>query len=314
MIRTVTGDVDSIHGKILIHEHLQVDLGKIKGPHVVIGKEEINEVIHDVNHVQQQFDCRCIVDVTAPEVGRNPRILNQISIETGLMIVCSTGYYWDAYSDEVALSSVETLHDKMIKELTIGIEDSPIRAGVIKIGTRPGEIEQINEKVFVAAAMAHIATGSPIITHTSDPRQALWQLDMLEECGVNLSRVLIGHLEYADKILLLQIAKRGSYLGFDQISLNWRKSTIERAEMVNFACENGLGSQILLSSDVAHKATLERYGGNSYSTVFIELIPLLNISVETMNLILNENPNQFLQWESNKGGQYEQSNHIKSFN
>ena len=32
MIRTVTGDVEAIHGRILPHEHLQIDLSARRGP------------------------------------------------------------------------------------------------------------------------------------------------------------------------------------------------------------------------------------------------------------------------------------------
>ena len=37
MIRTVTGDVEAISGRILAHEHLQIDLSAQKGPANKVG-------------------------------------------------------------------------------------------------------------------------------------------------------------------------------------------------------------------------------------------------------------------------------------
>ena len=45
MIRTVTGDVDSIRGRILPHEHLQIDLSAQKGPANKIGEQEMDAVV-----------------------------------------------------------------------------------------------------------------------------------------------------------------------------------------------------------------------------------------------------------------------------
>jgi len=41
VIRTVTGDVEAIHGRILAHEHLQIDLSAQKGPANKVGEAEI---------------------------------------------------------------------------------------------------------------------------------------------------------------------------------------------------------------------------------------------------------------------------------
>ena len=49
MIRTVTGDVDAIRGRILAHEHLQIDLSAQKGP-----ANKIGEVVHLINDIASQ--------------------------------------------------------------------------------------------------------------------------------------------------------------------------------------------------------------------------------------------------------------------
>ena len=48
MIRTVSGDVGAIAGRVLAHEHLQIDLSAQKGPNNVIGQAEESDVIADL--------------------------------------------------------------------------------------------------------------------------------------------------------------------------------------------------------------------------------------------------------------------------
>ena len=48
MIRTVTGDVETISGRILAHEHLQIDLSAQKGPANKVGAGEEDAVVEDL--------------------------------------------------------------------------------------------------------------------------------------------------------------------------------------------------------------------------------------------------------------------------
>lgn len=298
MIRTVTGDVEKLPGRILTHEHLQIDLGGVKGPHVVINRDDLEDVIHDIEHLQQ-FGFGSIVDVTAMEIGRDPRTMAGISRKLDIAVVCCTGFYWDPYSEAIKDSALPTLTDALAAELSEGINGGSIRAGVIKIGTRSGEPGETEEKVFRAAVLAHQKTGAPIITHTSEPSQALWQVDALERFGADLSHVLIGHLDYSDNEFLLQVLKRGVFIGIDQISFTWKKPDEERAQLVKTACDNGFADKVILSSDVARKTRLKRHGGTSYSTVMLKFVPLLrevHVSEPTIEMMLTENPNQLLSW------------------
>ena len=58
MIRTVTGDVVAIAGRILAHEHLQIDLSAQKGPNNVIGQAEEPDVIADLRKAKANMDWR----------------------------------------------------------------------------------------------------------------------------------------------------------------------------------------------------------------------------------------------------------------
>src|SRR5260370_27251484 len=83
-----------------------------------------------------------------------------------------------------------------------------------------GRLSPDERKALQAAAMAHLRTGLPIITHSLDgcAQCALDQVNILETAGANLHQVDIGHLndiEDQPTVAPIAIAKRGAYLGLD---------------------------------------------------------------------------------------------------
>ena len=119
MIRTVTGDVVAITGRILAHEHLQIDLSAQKGPSNVIGKAEEPDVIDDLRKAKEH-GLAAIVDLSAPGWGRDPVALRGISEQAGIAVVCATGFYWDPFPDIVIKGRWKELRDAMIAEITDG--------------------------------------------------------------------------------------------------------------------------------------------------------------------------------------------------
>lgn len=111
--------------------------------------------------------------------------------ETGINVVGCTGYYQDAFFPEhVATRSVQELAQEMVDEIEQGIDGTDLKAGIIaEIGSSEGKITSLEEKVFIAAALAHNQTGRPISTHTSFSTMGLEQLALLQAHGVDLSRV-----------------------------------------------------------------------------------------------------------------------------
>jgi phosphotriesterase-related protein len=221
-----------------------------------------------------------------------------MSRRLALPVVCATGFYWDPYSAAVAQAPVEALRDIMIREVTEGVDGTAIRCGVIKVGTSNQAFTGVEERIFRAAGLASIATGAPVFTHTSKPAQALWHLDTLERAGADLTHVLISHLGAApDDSLLVEVARRGAFIGIDKVGLRHRTPNSELATLVKSACDKGLENQIILSSDIARKDRLQRYGGHSYSTVFIEFVPLLKelgITQAQLDIFLEANPQRLL--------------------
>ena len=65
MIRTVTGDRAAVAGRILAHEHLQIDLSVQKGPANRIGAAEEDAVVDDLVDAKA-FGLAVITDLSAP--------------------------------------------------------------------------------------------------------------------------------------------------------------------------------------------------------------------------------------------------------
>src|SRR5882757_11102972 len=132
LIRTVTGDVERIKGRILAHEHLQIDLSAQKGPANKVGEAEIPAVVEDLR-IAKEFGLAAITDLSAPFWGRDPAALRRISEASGVKVVCAAGFYWDPFPEVAEKASVEAIRDAMIAEIEIGADGTDVCCGVIKV-------------------------------------------------------------------------------------------------------------------------------------------------------------------------------------
>lgn len=296
LIRTILGDVEMSDGPILGHEHLQIDLSHNKGQDNVLWLDEEPIIIDDLRFTKAEYGLQAVADLSVPGGGRNPEALARIARETGLHVVCATGFYWDPVSEIVVTSSLETLRDMMIREVETGIDGTDLRCGTIKIGTDHTEPDGVFEKIFRAAAAASRVTGVSIVTHTTKPEQASWQLDVLEDAGADLSHVLISHLHKVRNFSeIIAVGKRGAFIGIDQLGFK-KGPTIEMvADIVVQAIAHGLGGQLILSADIARKSRLRANGGVGYATTFSEFLPLLrqkHVPEVWISKMMSDNPRQ----------------------
>ena len=297
VIRTVTGDIAAVHGRILAHEHLQINLSAQKGPANRIGEAEEQAVIDDLRHAKE-FGLAAITDLSAPDWGRDPLALRRISEQAGVAVVCAAGFYWDPFPAIASNGPAERLREIMISEIEAGVGGSGIRCGVIKVGTNRGEPDAVAERLFGAAVGAASATGAPVITHTSSPDQAAWHVRALERAGMDMSRVVISHMGAAAGVAeLVELARSGVFMGVDKVSFPKGPTNDQLADLVRDACANGLERQIILSSDIARKTLLRRYGGRGYSTVLADFVPMLlerGVSPTQIETMLHDNPLRLL--------------------
>jgi len=297
VIRTVSGDIAAIHGRILLHEHLQIDLSAQKGPANRIGEAEEEAVVDDLRHARE-FGLAAITDLSAPDWGRDPIALRRISAQAGVAVVGATGFYWDPFPGIAINGTVEQLRDIMVSEIETGVGGTGTRCGVIKVGTNRGEPDAVAERVFRAAAAAAFTTGAPVITHTSSPDQAAWHVRVLQRAGMDMSRVVISHMGAAHDVSeLVELARSGVFMGIDKVSFPKGPTNVELADLVRDACERGLERQLILSSDLARRTLLRRRGGRGYCTVLQDFVPMLRergITPAQIDTMLCDNPARLL--------------------
>jgi phosphotriesterase-related protein len=277
-----------------MHEHLFIDLCRVtRDP-----DHWLNDYALTVNEVKHfsQAGGTTLVDVTNRDLGRNPLGLQRVATETGVNIVMGCGWYREPfYRQEIYEKRTDQVAEDMVREIEKGIDDTGVRPGIIgEIGCDRNFISPAEERSFRAAARAHKRTGLTITTHVVRCPAGLDQLDLLEEEGVDLRRVIIGHCcTYPDPAYHEAVARRGAFVEFDTIRSSAAWDIAARVEYVMLLVKKGYLKQVLLSQDVCMKSHLHAYGGNGYDYVLKDFVPRLlraGLSQEQIHILLAENP------------------------
>lgn len=298
VVQTVLGPIDASKlGFTLSHEHVGNGSLKICASRAIC-------VAKAVDKLKEARDAGIdtIVDVTTFDIGRDIRFREEVSRKSGMQIVASTGQHLYA-PESLDARTVEEITELFIREIEQGIEDTDIKAGVIKVAARSDAMTPAEEKVFKAAARACKATGIPIETHTNARRRGgEKQAEILEAEGVSPSRVSLGHSDDTDDVnYLIGLAKRGYTLGMDHIyrglaqgeKVPWQR----RADYIKQLVGAGFVDRIFLSNDWTH-GDVEREKLNPDGMLFttrktLPYLRQLGVSQREIHAITVENPKRF---------------------
>lgn len=262
-----------------------------------------------------------VVDVTLEDIGRDPALLRRAAEQTGLHVIAGCGHYVHL-SHRAGLDDepVESIHARIVSELTDGIGDSGVRPGIIGEIGASAQLHPTEAKVLRAAARAQADTGVAITVHLSpNSDNAHEVLDILEADGADLTRVVADHLDInltrfrGDLTAALDyqrsIAERGCFLEYDTCGNSsyspsaigdppfWFASDQERAVAIAQLCADGYADRILLSQDVCHKTDLRRFGGTGYGHVmrtFRTHLGEVGLDEATVAGFLVDNPRRLL--------------------
>ena len=286
-------------GYTWVHEHLHIDLSGFKN-NLDCRLDQYDLICQEMKDLRA-LGVSNIIEMTNRYMGRNPQFMLDLMRDTGINVVACTGYYQDAFFPEhVAARSVEQLAQEMVDEIVIGIDGTELKAGIIaEIGSSEGVITPLEEKVFIAAARAHIETGRPISTHTSFSTMGLEQLALLQAHGVDLSRVTVGHCDLKDNLdNILRMIDLGAYVQFDTIGKNNYYPDEKRIGMLHALRNRGLLNRVMLSMDITRRSHLKANGGNGYDYLLTTFIPQLRqsgFSQADVDTMLRDNPSKFFQ-------------------
>ena len=286
-------------GLTLHHEHViakPMDVGS-KDPDLLL-----DSVDADVAELEDAFflGLRGIVDMTPADYGRDPAAILWVAQRVPVHIIVVTGHHKHLHAAPwVGDKTVAEIAAQNIEEIRNGIGGTDLRAGVIKAGTSLNEITYVEERVLRAAALAHLSTGSPISTHTDKGTMALEQIAILREEGVDPSRVVIGHLDFAlEEDYLLRVLDTGAFVSFDQVSKTKYASDEDRAAMLAQLANRGHLHQLLVSGDLARRSYWLAYEGGPGFRYLIESFPVTlmeaGFSAADVRTILVDNPEMAL--------------------
>ena len=235
----------------------------------------------------------CLVDGGHPDMGRDFKVLRELSAKSGMPIVAGAGFYTQPfYPKEIATMSEEQIVQALVRQC----ESDPV--GVFgEIGSWD-DMTADERKVFRAIGKAHVATNLPIFTHTGIPgKAAIEQLDLLEDAGVPASRIVIGHLGNlvdANVQVHKAICRRGAFVGFDR---QGGPGDAQQVPMVMALLEAGFADRLMFAADTSSANQMKRNKGDGYAktlTVFVPKLKAAGASDEVLHAIMVDNPRRFL--------------------
>jgi phosphotriesterase-related protein len=312
-INSVLGPLDTSElGFTLSHEHVLVASAGIQHvyPEFIDRPATIEKAVAELTEAHGE-GLRTIIDVTTIDLGRDIRMLEEVSRKSGVQMICATGTwrdipraFWTATPDMIA--------PLYIREIQEGIEGTGIKAGIIKVANDVGGVTAEGEIILRAAARAQKATGVPISTHTWAPeRVGEQQVKIFEEEGVDLDRVYIGHSnDTTDTGYLIGLLERGVWIGLDRFPGGRTAGTPDwqgRTDTAKKLIDAGFGHRIMLGHDwsvtltIASKESQEdrrRYNPDGYLFVTRNVLPRLKemgVSEDTITQIMVHNPRRFFE-------------------
>jgi putative CocE/NonD family hydrolase len=255
----------------------------------------------------KQHGGAAIVDVSSIGLKRNPLGLRRVSEATGLDVVMGSSWYTEAwYSQDLAERTIEDLTAQIVRDLTVGVDGTDVRAGIIgEVGTSGTPEGPIESKIIRASGRASKLTGAAVTLHTLGFfKKHSVVLDMLAAEGADLSRVILGHSDFLanDTEYLKSLMQRGATVQFDLIGkpallTRTRAADPQVAEAIVELIKAGFADRILLSHDICTKTSLKSYGGTGYAFILERFVPYLRqrgTTEEQIATMLVDNPRRLL--------------------
>jgi len=206
-------------------------------------------------------------------LSRDPLALTRISRATGLNIVMGAGYYVAAAHPADMDTRSE---DSIVREVTVGVGDTGVRAGLIgEIGNTWPWTE--NEKKVVRAAVeAQRQTGAPLMIHPGRDQAAPTQIvELIGKQGGNLKATVMCHIErtISDERHLVDLAATGAWLEYDLFGLEnsyypYNRSSCRTTSPTRAHSRSTAGTATITCSFPTHprtRADVGSYGGSRWA-------------------------------------------------
>jgi phosphotriesterase-related protein len=319
-VQTVTGAIrpDDL-GRTLMHEHLLIAYPGSEADTVSPGPDAAERFTRCVDRIEEikALGFTSMLDPCPSDLGRDVELMAKVAQKTGFQIICATGLYKQSEGSYPYWHmrgsfgpTVDAMAEIFIRDIEEGIGSSGVRAGIIKVATGPGEMTDYERGVFEAAAKASLATGAPITTHTDQGTMGDLQQRVLTEKGVPAHRIVIGHsCGSGDHAYHMQIARGGSYLGFDRFGLDMLHPDEVRVDSLAKLIQAGAGDRAVVSHDSVwcwrgqpfppdlEAAVIQQWNPTHFSKRIVPKLRDRGITDEQIDALLIENPRRFFAGE-----------------
>jgi phosphotriesterase-related protein len=305
-VQTTTGTLsfDAL-GRTLIHEHVHVGVPgwqfDLKAPKPVRA-EMLARAVDKLQELQAHGG-NTIVDPCPMDLGRDVEFVAEVAERSGTNIIIATGVYTEADGMPATFRTLPTedILELYVKEITDGVGDTGIKAGVIKVASSDDPANPYERRMIGVAAEASRLTGVPIVSHTHIASGGHEQLDVIEAHGSCADCTVVGHSgDRDDPAYQNSLAERGAFVGLDRFGLEMILPDQIRTKNLRQMIEAGYRDHILVSHDHA-LCVLGRLGPETearqpnwrITRIFDYVLPLLRdsgVADADIDRILIDNP------------------------
>lgn len=302
-IRTVLGDIDAKDlGFTMAHEHI------LTNPQGGGEKDEPDHILDSLPKAIQMLEeykaigGNAIIEATPQTWGRNTPGMYVASMETGVHVVACTGWMNadSGHTKREELLTIDEMYEEMVHDITVGMDGTSIKAGWVKSGASYMHITPTEEKVFRAGARAATETGTVLHAHTTTGTMGIEILELLEEEGFDLSRMILAHVDrFPDLWYHRQLLKKGANLIYDGPHKAKYYPDQMRVDLLKQLIEDGYEDQIMLSNDMGRRSHHTVYGGGpGFNWIKERFIPRLldeGVTQEVIDKLMIHNPARIYQ-------------------
>jgi len=318
-IPTLTGMIDcNTLGTTLMHEHVlwfsgpRLDNAGYTPIPDDLRSETVDFAISLLNDAAR-VGIDTVVDLTP---HRPIDLYERIAKGTSVKIVVSTGFYRRAkIPPQLAdMEDEKQMEELILKEVSEGIGNTKIRAGIIKVAGEGSPLTDWEKKIFRAAAKVNKVKRVPIATHVGSREQ----FDFLVQAGANPYQLLLSHVDtgrrgrtreqLADE--LLSIAKEGGFLEVDTFGQEFYTPWNDLVFLLRFLCDAGYASRVIISIDSnwhwgngkkVFEGSEEPYfdphaANRTFAYMKTDVVPMLlkaGFSMKEINTFLVDNPRNY---------------------
>ena len=248
---------------------------------------------------------------TSGAFGRDPIGLAHIARATGLNIIMGAGHYMATSNyARLATKPEEEFTEDIIRDITIGVGQTGIRAGIIGEIQCSLPLEDNERRILRCCATAQRQTGAPLSIHPSPSDDLVLEIiEILHDAGADLSHTIIGHVDVTrfSRNTCHKLADAGCYIAYDNFGLEGmlclpglgpvELNDMQRLNDIIQIIADGYENHVLVSQDIATKHRLTKYGGFGYAHILRDILPVMRdrgISENQIQKIFIQNPRRVL--------------------